>query len=218
MPVWTRMAPPSVDLPASTWPMKMMLTCSLPYISLRVSSSTSALCSCSTAAASRVAALGPARDGLDRPEEGVGDVFPEGVSLEDVFSPVFSMALAAVTLEPSSGLASSLLSAAAASFFGSSFAGAVPPIVRTLAFGLGASPPMLRTFVPPSFATVTLADGSADAAAGSVGRFAMVGVCLGACDCCWCCWCWPCWPCWKPWYWPRRSKISRVFQQDLMPS
>lgn len=173
----------------------MILTCSLPYISFRVSSSTSAVCACSTAAASRAAPLAATRVGLDRPDDGVGDVFPEEAFSEPVFSPVFSRALAAVTLAPSSGVDSSLASAGAASF-GSSLGGAeVPPIVRTLAFGLGASPPMLKTFVPPSFATVTLVVGSGDAAAGSVGRLAMVGgVCLGGWFCC--CWLNCCWPCW----------------------
>lgn len=157
--------------------MKMMLTCSFPYISFRVSSSTSAVCACSTAAASRGVPLAAARDGLERPDDGVGDVFPE--ASEPVFSPVFSRALAAVTFAPSSALDSSLASPAVSSF-GSSFGGAAAaPIVRTLALGFGASPPMLRTFVPPSFATVTLAVGSEDAAAGSVGRLAMVGGCFG---------------------------------------
>lgn len=173
----------------------MMFTCSLPYISFRVSSSTSAVCSCSTAAASRAAFLAPPRVGLDRPDEGVGDVFPEEALSEAVaFSPVFSMAFAAAALEPASGLASA---AEVSSFFGSSLAGAVPPMDRTLALGLGASPPMLRTFVPPSFAMVTLAVGWEEVAAAS-GRLAMVGVCFGACcfgcDGCCCCWMFCCWP------------------------
>lgn len=159
--------------------MKMMLTCSLPYMSFKVSSSTSAVCSCSTATASRLAPLGPAREGLDRPEDGVGDVFPEDAFSEPAFSPVFSIAFAAVTLAPSSA-AASFDSGVASSVFGSSLAGAVPPIERTLALGLGASPPMLRTLVPPSFWTVGFGAGSEDAAAGSFGRLAIVGVCLGA--------------------------------------
>jgi len=165
--------------------MKMILTCSLPYISFNVSSSTSAVCSCSTATASRPAPLGPAREGLDRPEDGVGDVLPEDAFSEPAFSPVFSIALAAVTLEPSSA-AASLDSGAASSDFGSSLGGAVPPIERTLALGFGGSPPMLRTLAPPSLVTVGFGAGSEEAAAGSFGRLAMVGVCLGACACCCC--------------------------------
>lgn len=178
--------------------MKIMLTCSLPYISFNVSSSTSAVCSCSTATASRLGPLGPAREGLDRPEDGVGDVFPEDAFSEPAFSPVFSIALAAVTLDPSSAVGS-LVSGAASAVLGSSLGGAVPPIERTLALGFGASPPMLRTLAPPSLETVGFGAGSEEAAAGSFGRLAMVGVCLGACCCC-CAACCPWNPC--PWYWP----------------
>lgn len=143
-----------------------------------------------------MAPLGPAREGLDRPEDGVGDVLPEDAFSEPAFSPVFSIAFAAVTLAPSSA-AASLDSGAASSVFGSSLAGAVPPIERTLALGLGASPPMLRTLVPPSLRTVGFGAGSEDAA-GSFGRLAMVGVCRGACVCCCCVADCPWKPC--PWY------------------
>jgi len=111
------------------------------------------------------------RDGLDRPDEGVGEVLP--LSEAVVFS-VFSIALAAVTLAPASGtsfLTSSFLAAGGA---------VVAPMVRTLAFGLGASPPMLSTFGAPSFVVTGLFN-SADPDEPSVGRFAIVGVGLGGC-------------------------------------
>lgn len=111
--------------------------------------------------------MGPLREGLERPDEGVGEVFPLSEAL--AFS-VFSIALAAATLAPAS--------AGGASFFASSFLAAGgadgAPIERTLAFGLGASPPMLRTLGAPAL-TVTGLFKSADDA--SVGRFAIVGVC-----------------------------------------
>src|SRR6202035_5134569 len=88
------------------------------------------------------------------------------------------MAFAAVTLAPSWAVAAgSLVGSLAGSSF---FAGAVAPIERTLAFGLGASPPMLKTFGAPSFVMTGLFN-SADPDEPSVGRFAMVGVCRGGC-------------------------------------
>jgi len=54
------------------------------------------------------------------------------------------------------------------------------PTERTFAFGLGASPPMLRTFGAPSFVVTGLFN-SEDPDEPSAGRFAIVGVGRGAC-------------------------------------
>lgn len=93
----------------------------------------------------------PPPDGLERPEDGVGEVFPlEGASL------VFEMALAAVAFAPAAGLvAGSFLASSfflASVFAVSSLLGPVPPIDRTFAaLGLVVSAPRVRTLVPPSF-------------------------------------------------------------------
>lgn len=149
---------------------------------MRVSSSTSAACSCSTASAARAAALAApeVREGDERPDDGVGEVFP--LADAGAFS-TFSIAFAAVTLAPASADADGV------SFFGSSFfAGAGVPIERTFAFGFGASPPMLKTFgaSPPMLKTFGApsftATGLFRSAEPSAGLFAIVGVCRGDCD------------------------------------
>lgn len=170
--------------------MKIMLTCSL-YSSLSSFSSTSASCSLSTASTSLVLLL-PPPDGLDRPDDGDGDVLPVFVAV----SRVFSIAFAAAALEPSSAFeAASFLgwSFLGSSFFGSSFLASsflvssltapVAPMERTLATLGFASPPMVRTFAPLSLVCIGLFR-SDDTACGSVGRLAMVGAGFadGCCD------------------------------------
>jgi hypothetical protein len=90
--------------------------------------------------------------------------------------------LAAVILAPASaGVAAADKDAAAGvSFFVSALGAAGTPIERTFAFGLGASPPMLRTFGAPSFVVTGLFN-SEELAEPSAGRFAIVGVGFGAC-------------------------------------
>lgn len=121
-------------------------------------------------------------------------VFSEVLALGEAdlpaFSPVFSMAFAAVVFWPASGVSVGLV---LASSLGLGLA-AVPPIDRTLALGLGASPPMLRTLAPPSF--VTAGWGAVTAGEASVVRFAIETagapsalVARGA-EGCWAC-CWP---------------------------
>lgn len=135
-------------------------------------------------------------DGLDRPDEGLGDVFPLALAVD---SPVFSMALAAAALAPASGFdaAAAAGSFLAASFFASSFAGAVPPMERTFAFGaaLAVSPPMLRTLVPPSLVVMGLFRSAVPLppAVGSVCRLATVGAGFCCCCGCACCCCRGCW-------------------------
>ena len=106
-----------MDLPASTWPKKITLTCSLPYISCRTSSSISSACSFSRSTTGRPGA-GVPRDGDARPDEGVGDVLPDPPD-NLVGSPVFSTLGAVVSA----------------------------PMDNTFAFGAGAaSPEILSTF------------------------------------------------------------------------
>lgn len=84
--------------------------------------------------------------GLVRPDSEVG--------VAAVDSPVFSIALAAVTLDPATGASLSTFSLTEG----------------VSAFGAGAVPPRLRTFAPPDFSTLgasppierTLAFGAAD--------------------------------------------------------
>lgn len=97
---------------------------------------------------------------------------------------VFSIAFAAATLAPVSAGAS-----AGVSFFVAVGGVAGVPIERTLAFGFGASPPMLSTFGAPSFVVIGLLSSAAPAEP-SAGRFAIVGVGRG--PSCWdavCCCC-----------------------------
>lgn len=113
----------------------------------------------------------------------MGDVFPEAAFEPSAsFFSVFSIALAAATFAPASAVAG-------VSFFAGVEAAGVP-IERTLAFGFGASPPMLRTFGAPSLTVTGLFRSPAEP---SAGRFAIVGVCRGACcaaagAACGCCW------------------------------
>ena len=146
-----------------------MFTCSLPYTSARISSSTSAACSLATASASRIAALVSPGVGLDFPEFGADEdlvvEIPVGLS-------VFSIAFNAVALAPSS--------ADGASFF----AGVVESIVRILAFGTGASPVMERTLAFAEAGGATAGVGGAtvvllEDASFPDGRLAMTGVCRG---------------------------------------
>src|ERR1700760_4527434 len=76
--------------------MKIMLTCSLPYISSRTDWSTSAVCAAATSSAFRCF-FASAGVGEDFPDEGAGGVLP------GIFSPVFSTAFAAATFDPASG-------------------------------------------------------------------------------------------------------------------
>jgi hypothetical protein len=110
-------------------------------------------------------------EGLERPEEGVGEVLPLAVA-----AAVFLMALVAVAFAPASGAAAAAAAALAGSFLGSSFltgsalaVGGVPPMERTFAaLGLVVSAPRVRTLVPPSFWIGGLSEGGGVALAGAV--------------------------------------------------
>ena len=79
--------------------MKTKFTCSFPYTSSNISSSTSAACSFVTASASLLASQASADVGLDQPEDGEGETFPLVPAAD--FS-VFSIAFAAATFALSS--------------------------------------------------------------------------------------------------------------------
>lgn len=130
---------------------------------------------------SRVATLSAAaRVGLDRPEDGEGEVFP----LSALLPSVFSIALAAMIFAPSDADAGA--SFFTSSFFGSSFLAAAGVLIeRTFAFGAGASPPMLRTLGPPSLVVTGLfsVPAAAEPVDPSVGRLAIVGTLAGGLSC-----------------------------------
>jgi hypothetical protein len=107
--------------------------------------------------------------GLERPEDGDGEVFPEAAPS------ALEIAFTAATLLPAAGVAS-LAGFAGSSFLGSSFLAAGTPIDKTFAFGAGASPPMLRTLGPVSLVVTGLFNVPAGAVpTGASERFAMVG-------------------------------------------
>lgn len=99
IPVAYRIEPPSVDLPASTCPMKTRLKCSLRYLSSGSSSLIWAACSFATASASLVASLISVGDGRDRPDDSHVLLF---VLAFVTGSREFSVALAALVIAPSS--------------------------------------------------------------------------------------------------------------------
>lgn len=115
--------------------------------------------------------MAPLRVGLDWPDDGLGEVLPLSV----VFS-TFSIALAAATLAPASGVEAAAVGAGLSllSVFVAGVDVAGRPIERTFAFGFGASPPMLSTLGAPSF-VVTGLFSSAEDDEPSAGRLAIVG-------------------------------------------
>lgn len=177
------MLPPSVDLPASTCPIKITFTCSLPYTSSSTSLSTAAACSLATASASRCAALLSAGVGLDFPDDRDGDALPLGdaADLSD-----FSSAFAAVTFAPSSAEGASF---GAVSVGADVAPAASPPMDRTFVFGAADSTPTERVFTTggPEVVAVSASFGTGFelvgvAASPPVGLFRMPGVRTGGFD------------------------------------
>jgi hypothetical protein len=171
--------------------MKIRFTCSLPYTSFKVSSSTSAVCSFSTASASRFSIFFSAGVGDDFPVDGEGEVLPDD---EAGFSLVFSIAFAAVTFEPSSSEGASF-DVGESDLLGAAAGADGTPVDNTFGLGCVASVPSVRTFAFGAAAGVVLEDviDAADSAgAGTncwevspVGLFAIL---MGACLCCCCGW------------------------------
>lgn len=142
IPVAYSIDPPRVDFPASTWPMKIRLTCSLPYTSCKVSSSTSAVCSFITASASLVTPFFSPGIGEDFPVDEDGEILPDE---EVAFSLVCSTAFAAATFGASSEVEFSF-EVGESDLFGAVAGADGTPIERTLVFGGIAVEPDERTF------------------------------------------------------------------------
>lgn len=133
------MLPPRVDLPASTCPMNIRFTCSFPYTSSKISSSTSAACSFVTASASRTDDMASAGVGLEASDDGAGETLPfvDKADLSD-----FSIALVAASLAPSSADGASFL---AAEDLVNDGTGGVP-MERIFGLGGATSPPIENVF------------------------------------------------------------------------